>query len=156
MKIGLKLIPGGRLPTKGTESSTGNDCYSRKTFDIAPMETVQMPLGVRLSGRGFCGPDVMFLLKNRDYGWGMMPPIDIQLRARSGLSLRGILVHLGTIDVDYRGEICAIVTNLSGEKVTLKTNDRVAQLVGAEFIHDPWNESDETERGENGFGSTGE
>ncbi|HNM23932.1 MAG TPA: dUTP diphosphatase, partial [Saprospiraceae bacterium] len=64
----------------------------------------------------------------------------------------------GTIDSDYRGEICCIVVNLSAEPQTIQSGDRIAQLVIArhETIH--WHETGElgdSDRGAGGFGSTG-
>ena len=86
---------------------------------------------------------------------------EAQVRPRSGLALRqGITVlnSPGTIDADYRGEICVILVNLSSEPVTIADGERVAQLVVARCEHVQWNEQeglDDTERGAGGFGHTG-
>ncbi|MFN8305093.1 MAG: dUTP diphosphatase [Saprospiraceae bacterium] len=86
---------------------------------------------------------------------------EAQVRPRSGLALKRGLTMLnspGTIDSDYRGEICCIVVNLSAEPQTIQSGDRIAQLVIArhETIH--WHETGElgdSDRGAGGFGSTG-
>ena len=86
---------------------------------------------------------------------------EAQVRPRSGLALKRGLTMLnspGTIDSDYRGEICCIVVNLSAEPQTIQSGDRIAQLVIArhETIH--WHETGElgdSDRGTGGFGSTG-
>ena len=87
---------------------------------------------------------------------------ELQVRPRSGLALKhGITVlnSPGTIDSGYRGEIGIILGNISNNKFTVKTGDRVAQLVLAPIISARIMEGDvdkeETERGEGGFGSTG-
>jgi dUTP pyrophosphatase len=65
----------------------------------------------------------------------------------------------GTIDSDYRGEIKVIVLNLGDTPFTIEPGDRIAQMVVAPISRVEWVESyalDETARGENGFGSTGD
>lgn len=86
---------------------------------------------------------------------------EAQIRPRSGLAAKkGITVlnSPGTIDADYRGEIGVILVNLSNENFTVENGERVAQLVIARHEHISWTEVEElgvTQRGSNGFGSTG-
>lgn len=83
---------------------------------------------------------------------------ELQVRPRSGLSSKGIVASLGTVDADYRGEVRVILTNHSGEDFTLHHGDRVAQGVVAPVVRCEVEESEtltETARGGNGFGSTG-
>jgi dUTP pyrophosphatase len=86
---------------------------------------------------------------------------ECQVRPRSGLALKkGITVlnSPGTIDADYRGEVGVILINLSNEDVIIENGERVAQLVFAKYEQAVWEESknlSETERGADGFGSTG-
>lgn len=86
---------------------------------------------------------------------------EAQIRPRSGLALKnGISVpnSPGTIDADYRGEVCAILINLSNEDFKIERGMRIAQMVVAQHSRVNWNivtTLDETERGEGGFGSTG-
>lgn len=84
---------------------------------------------------------------------------EAQVRGRSGLNKNhGIVVPTGTIDADYRGEIGVVVYNLSRESYVIQPGERVAQLVISPVIQADWQEVDyleETDRGENGFGSTG-
>lgn len=84
---------------------------------------------------------------------------EAQVRGRSGLNKKhGIVVPTGTIDADYRGEICVVVYNLSREAYTIQEGERIAQLVIAPVIQADWQQVeslDKTDRGENGFGSTG-
>ena len=86
---------------------------------------------------------------------------EAQVRPRSGLAAKhGITVlnSPGTIDADYRGEICVILVNLSKDDFTINPGERIAQMVIARHESIEWNEVDNldsTERGEGGFGSTG-
>jgi len=86
---------------------------------------------------------------------------EAQIRSRSGLSLKHGVVCLnspGTIDADYRGEVQVILANLSQEPFTLHRGDRIAQLVVASVVQAELLEVEvlsDSERGPNGFGSTG-
>ena len=84
-----------------------------------------------------------------------------QVRPRSGLAAKhGITVvnAPGTIDSDYRGEVCIILGNMGREAFTVTRGMRIAQLVicevtRAELI--PNDELPDTERSDGGFGHTG-
>ena len=86
---------------------------------------------------------------------------EAQIRPRSGLALKkGITVlnSPGTIDADYRGEIGVIIANLSDSDFTIKSGDRIAQMVIAKFEKISWKAVDKLDnslRGNKGFGSTG-
>jgi dUTP pyrophosphatase len=86
---------------------------------------------------------------------------EAQIRPRSGLALKhGIIVPNapGTIDADYRGEVCVILGNIAREAFVVRRGMRIAQMVitpvtpGEVAVVD---ELDETERGQGGFGHTG-
>jgi len=86
---------------------------------------------------------------------------EAQIRPRSGLALKNSITVLntpGTIDCDYRGEICVILINHGKQDFTVTSGMRIAQMViskyqQAEIIE--VNDLDETARGKGGFGSTG-
>lgn len=86
---------------------------------------------------------------------------EAQVRPRSGLAAKhGITVlnSPGTIDADYRGEVCVILVNLSREPFEIVPGERIAQLVVASFEQVQWDAVevlDDTARGAGGFGSTG-
>lgn len=86
---------------------------------------------------------------------------EAQVRPRSGLAIKkgiGVLNSPGTIDADYRGEVCVILVNLSSEDFVIEDGERIAQMVIARYEQAEWLEIDvldETERGEGGFGHTG-
>ena len=87
---------------------------------------------------------------------------ELQARPRSGASIKQGLTVIntpGTVDSKFRGELCILLVNLSGVAVRINKGDRIAQIVPAEVpqlavvIVD---ELDETDRGADGFGSTGQ
>ena len=86
---------------------------------------------------------------------------EAQIRPRSGLAAKhGITVTNapGTIDADYRGEICVLLVNLGHEPFIINPGERIAQMVVARHERVEWVEVDsleESARGAGGFGSTG-
>jgi dUTP pyrophosphatase len=92
------------------------------------------------------------------------PNTELQVRPRSGMALKHGITVLntpGTVDSNYRGEVGIILVNLSNEPFTINSGDRVAQAVIMNVINPNFstliNKDDlsTTDRGENGFGSTG-
>ena len=96
-------------------------------------------------------------------GWKMSvsPGYEIQIRPRSGLSLKTDLVisnSPGTVDSGFLGEVCVIIKNTGKDPYFIKKYDRIAQMVIAKVELLTPNVVDklkETDRGEGGFGSTG-
>ncbi len=86
---------------------------------------------------------------------------EAQVRPRSGLALKkGITVlnSPGTIDADYRGEVCVILVNLSAVDFIIEDGERIAQMVIARHEQVQWEAVEalsETKRGTGGFGHTG-
>ncbi len=86
---------------------------------------------------------------------------EAQVRPRSGLAAKygiSVLNAPGTIDADYRGDIGVILVNLSQEDFTITPQDRIAQLVIAQYSQVEWQIVEalpDSERGSGGFGSTG-
>ena len=131
-----------QLPAYATPLSAGMDL--RANLD-API--VVEPLGRALVPTG------LFMALPEGY--------EAQVRPRSGLALKHGLTVLnspGTIDADYRGEVCVILVNLSNEPFTINDGERVAQMVVARHERVEWLPTDvldDTERGAGGFGHTG-
>jgi dUTP pyrophosphatase len=86
---------------------------------------------------------------------------EAQMRPRSGLALKhGIVLpnSPGTIDADYRGEVCVILANVGREAFTVRRGMRIAQMVIAPVTRVEAamvEELDDTARGQGGFGHTG-
>ena len=130
------------LPEYATSGSSGMDirAFVESPIVLNPMERALVPTG-------------LFVELTEGY--------EIQVRPRSGLAIKQGITCLnspGTVDADYRGELKVILINLSTEKQTINSGDRIAQLVFAEVAKAKWKNVqsiNETERGAGGFGSTG-
>ena len=128
------------LPARATSQAAGYDILSA-------IEVVLNPGEIRLISTGL----IMELPEG----------MECQVRPRSGLALKyGITLPYspGTIAPDYRGEVKIIIHNLGAEQVTLIRGERVPQLVFSLFESPEVSEVKElsiTDRGEDGFGSTG-
>ena len=112
----------------------------QKKVLVAPGEVKLIPTGFKLAiPRGF----------------------EVQVRPRSGLAIRHgvtVLNAPGTVDSDYRGEVCIILANFGKEPFTVERGMRIAQLVVQRVERAEITEVEElppTERGEGGFGSSG-
>ena len=142
MKIKIINKSKHQLPEYSTPHSAGLDLRANidEAIILAPLERKLIPTG-------------LFIELPVGY--------EAQIRPRSGLALKNgitVLNSPGTIDADYRGEICVILINLSNEKFEIKDNERICQMViakheKAEFIE--VNILDESERGDGCFGHTG-
>lgn len=139
-KIKIVNKSNNKLPEYATAQSAGIDLMSNESLTIMPMERKLVHTG-------------LFIALPEGY--------EAQVRPRSGLAIKSgitVLNSPGTIDADYRGEICVILINLSNEKFYISEGYRIAQMVIAKHEHAEWVEVDtldETERGEGGFGHTG-
>jgi dUTP pyrophosphatase len=86
---------------------------------------------------------------------------EAQIRPRSGLAIKSgitVLNSPGTIDADYRGEICAIMINLSDSDFVINDGDRICQMIIAHHEKAEWiavENLEVTDRGAGGFGHTG-
>jgi len=125
------------IPKRAHTGDSGLDLYSCEKVTLQPGETKSISTGIGMSV--YCG-------------------YEIQVRPRSGVSKRGILIHFGTVDSSYKGPIHIIVTNLKKDPHTVDKGDRIAQAVIAPIFNGSCEIVDdlgESTRGENGFGSTG-
>jgi len=140
-----KLYEDSQLPTKGSEYAAGYDLYARITegsLTIEPHTTVKVGTGV-----------------------AMCPPVGMfgAIFARSGLATKQGLRPancVGVCDYDYTGEYIVALHNDTDEAQTINNGDRIAQVVFLPYLQDDGivevEELPETERGDGGFGSTGE
>ena len=142
MKIQVINKSKHQLPAYATELSAGMDIRANiaEPITLAPLQRCMVPTGLFISlPQGF----------------------EAQIRPRSGLAIKKGITVLntpGTIDADYRGEICIILINLSSEPFVIEDGERVAQMVIARHEQAQWEQVeilDETERGAGGFGHTG-
>ena len=137
-----KITANARLPVRQTQLAVGFDlhaCLSEKVI-LQSGERKLLPTGISLE---------------------MPAGMEAQIRPRSGLAWKNGLTILntpGTIDPDYRGEICVILINLSDTEQIIKNGDRIAQMVFNRVEIPELIETDmlsDTERDKGGFGHTG-
>ncbi len=128
------------LPTYATGGAAGLDLRADEPVRLRPGERALVPTGLAIA---------------------IPPGYEGQVRPRSGLALRHGLTCLnspGTIDCDFRGELCVILANLGQDEVALARGERIAQLVVAPVSRAELRELRElpaTGRGAGGFGHTG-
>lgn len=130
------------LPEYKTEGAAGMDLCAAisEPVELRPLERKLIPTGLKIE---------------LEHGY------EAQIRPRSGLSIKHGLTLIncvGTIDEDYRGEVCVGIVNISNEPYTIQPDERIAQMVIAKAEQaklEVVTELTDTERGEGGFGSTG-
>lgn len=130
------------LPEYKTEGAAGMDLCAAisEPVTLKPLERTLVPTGLKIE---------------LEHGY------EAQVRPRSGLAIKhGItLINcVGTIDEDYRGEVCVPIVNLSNEAYTIQPDERIAQMIIAKVEQADIQvevELTETIRGTGGFGSTG-
>lgn len=154
--VKIKLLPGGKMPVKKTAGAAAWDCFAREDRIV-----VNEPV---LIGLGFIAepPEGYYL----------------EIVPRSSIGLKTPLRQpnsIGIIDSDYRGEVKAMyeapigrvqretmgrrkIWEIDRQYYQIKAGDRIAQMIlrkkyDADLVE--VEELSETERGENGFGSTG-
>ncbi|MDX5412836.1 MAG: dUTP diphosphatase [Rhodobacterales bacterium] len=155
MTVKIKLEKGVNLPAYATDGSAAVDLVAniKAPFTIAAGEVAKIPTGVRVDMTEHPGVCALLL-------------------PRSGLGSKGLVLAntVGLIDNDYQGEIVVMAFNRNGpkqagmgfktgESVTITPGMRLAQLMFTRFEPVEFEQVEafavETERGENGFGSTG-
>ena len=138
-KAGCEDLP---LPRYMSEGASGMDlpaCVDQPV-EIPPGQRRLIPTGFSIS---------------------LPPGYEAQIRPRSGLARDHGVTLLntpGTIDSDYRGEICVILANLGDSPFAVRRGDRIAQMVVAKVERaqlEEVEEIDETKRNAGGFGHTG-
>ena len=143
MKLKIVNTSNNPLPAYETQFSAGMDLRAwlpEGPITLEPMQRGLVPTGLYMEiPEGYEG----------------------QVRPRSGLALKSgitVLNSPGTIDADYRGQICIIIINLSDKPFVINSGDRIAQMIiakceQAELVQ--VESLSETERGAGGFGHTG-
>ena len=130
------------LPEYKTEGAAGMDLCAAisEPVTLQPLERKLIPTG---------------LVIELEHGY------EAQIRPRSGMSIKhgiSLINCVGTIDEDYRGEVCVPIVNISNEAYTIQPEERIAQMVIAKYEQAEIKvvtELTDTVRGAGGFGSTG-
>ena len=133
-----RLSASATLPTRASDLAAGYDLYSTEGCVVLPGKRAVLPTGVAI------------MLPKGTYG---------RIAPRSGLAVKhGINVGAGVVDRDYTGEIKVVLFNHDRHAYVVKPGYRIAQLIIEKCEYPPLVEVDsldETQRGDDGFGSTG-
>lgn len=135
-----KLVPHAILPSRATPQSAGFDLYSSEGYVLLPGHRIVVSTGIQVQ---------------------LPPGVYGRIAPRSGLAVKhGLGIGAGVIDADYQGELKIVLFNHDlRNNFVIRPGYRVAQLV-LEYIATPAVEEvlefdQVTERGADGFGSTG-
>lgn len=134
----IKLIDFGvqkyHCPFRPHDNDAGADVFMPYDCTVKPGEILKIPLGY-----GIEIPD--------GYAGYVFP--------RSSMAIKGLICELPPIDSGYRGEIHAIISNVSNQKHILKKNTRIGQIIITPVIIADFVFEHSKQRGTNAFGSTG-
>ena len=133
----IKLDKGAYMPTKAHEADAGWDLYAMEGQVVPAKESAVFDTGVHMA------------LPNHTAG---------MLVSKSGLNVKHDITSTGLIDPGYTGSIKVKLYNQGGFDYKVEAGDKISQLVLIPFVAvelQPVGELDESERGENGFGSSG-
>jgi len=131
---------------------SGLDLYCIEDITVEPHAySIRAPLGISIAATN------INMIGNEE----LIRPSSMYLYPRSSTGLRTpirLSNSVGIIDAQYRGELCALLDNLSDKPFTMKKGERYFQLCAGDLRPIKFrlvNELDSTQRGEGGFGSTG-
>ena len=137
MNVKIKLCDNGILPTYAHIGDACCDCYAAEDLTIAYGQWAKVKLGFCLE---------------------LPSGYEAQIRPLFGLSSKGVIAILRTIDSNYRGEVCAIIQNNSFDDFEIKFGDRICQMKIERvdtIVFEQVEELSETNRNDKGFGSSG-
>ena len=133
----IKLLDPECKPAKKYSYDAGWDLRARESCIICPGETVKIGAGIAVEiPRGYVG----------------------DIRPRSSISAKGLILPIGTVDCGYTGEIGIILINTGNNAQKIERGERIAQLIVTPCLLpnlETVEELPESERGSDGFGSTG-
>lgn len=133
----IKLDPGAHMPTRAHPTDAGLDLYAREAQIVPAKESAIFDTGVHIE------------LPIGSVGF---------IKSKSGLNVKHGITSEGVIDVGYTGSITVKLYNHSGFDYHVEAGDKISQLVILPIFAPHMklvDELEETERGDNGFGSTG-
>lgn len=133
----IKLDYWGIMPTRAHDTDAGLDLYAERDAIVWPEESAIFDTGVHVQ----------------------LPPNTAgMLKSKSGLNVKYDITSEGVVDVGYTGSICVKLYNHGKKSYIVRRGDKISQLVIVPVVIPPItvvDELEDTERGDNGFGSTG-
>lgn len=149
MKLKLKKLNKNMPDLISSPEDSGYDlraCIDRPLV-IDPMSKATIPTGIAVE------------IEDEDSYFATSDvSVELQVRPRSGHTKVGLIAQFGTVDRGYRGEIYVTVINFKSLQAEIHPQERIAQLVVTPIfkpIVEVVNSLSDSDRGSNGFGSTG-
>ena len=139
LNLPIKIEDGAKIPTRGHKHDAGLDLYAHLESEkvINPGDVYKVHTGVSMAiPHGYFG----------------------QINERSSIGSMGIAVRGGVVDSTYRGEVIVCLQNLSRDPIVINDGDKIAQMVIMQCVTtniEIVKTLDNTQRGDKGFGSTG-
>lgn len=134
MKIKVIKFEGYKTPDRAHYNDSGADCFAAKDVVLFPHSVAKVPTGV---------------------GVELPDGYDICVHCKSGLSSSGIFAANAPVDAGYKGEIHAILANVTDTKKFIKAGEKIGQFVVRPVVYADFVDDLGDERGTGGFGSTG-
>ncbi len=141
-----RLTATARLPTRATDQDAAYDVYADEDVLIPAGDVIAVRTGIVIASPEITLPGI---------------PVSSYIRVapRSGLAVKEKLdTFAGVIDKGYRGELKVALYNANNQDYQVRKGERIAQLIVTLILHPDVVEAqklDDTDRGANGFGSTG-
>ena len=133
----IKLDSDAIMPTRAHETDAGLDLYATQSKKIPARGSAIFDTGVHIE----------------------LPPNTAgMIKSKSGLNVKHNLTSEGVVDVGYTGSICVKLYNRGDKPYQVERGDKISQLVIVPILTPELelvDELKETDRGNNGFGSTG-
>lgn len=133
----IKLDSDAIMPTRAHDTDAGLDLYAKNKAIVFPHDSEIFDTGVHIE----------------------LPPNTAgMIKSKSGLNVKHNLTSEGVVDVGYTGSICVKLYNHGDHAYQVERGDKISQLVIVPILTPELeivNELEETDRGNNGFGSTG-
>ena len=137
MKLKIKLDDGAKMPTRAHKNDAGLDLYAERSATVYPHASEIFDTGVHIEiPAGYVG----------------------FLKSKSGLNVKHGITGEGVIDMGYTGSITVKLYNSSDKDYTVRKGDKISQLVILPVLTPQLERVESlgtTDRGDNGFGSTG-
>jgi len=158
MELAVKLLTdSAKPPTYGSPEAAGLDLYSDCDLVVPSRQRTKISTGIaiefkRSTDAPIKSPCELLSLANKSHY--------MRIAARSGLSVnKNIDIGAGVIDSDYRGEIIVCLINNGDEEFVVNKGDKIAQMILTRYDrfqkYTVNNNLSSTQRGCDGFGSTG-
>ena len=134
VKVRIRRGEESYIPQRASAGAAGHDLCAAQSVKLEPYTVTEVPLGIYIA---------------------LPPGYSMEIKSKSGLASRGILVTGGLVDCDYRGQLKALLYNSTGKSFKIMKKQRVVQCCVRRVHQVSWQEEevlDPTMRGEQGLG----